>query len=243
MIPMSYFNLIDAFSETGCPVCRLLRSDAEHALDSLLYENANDADSHREFREGRGLCNTHGWQLARFSGYSLGTAVLYRATVNEVLKVIDQAGKHQPIAQKWMQQKGGLSGTALADGLEPVSPCFVCKLLGTAELTYVQVFAQSLADKKFVAAYRTSDGLCLPHFRHVLRGLDRVNADGIQILLAVQRALWDALETDLKEFEDKSSAGRMHEPMGEEGDSWRRAIGSMAGEPEVFGVNPRPLKQ
>jgi hypothetical protein len=158
---MSYFNLVDAFSESGCPVCRLLRSDAEHALDSLLYENANDADSHREFREGRGLCNTHGWQLTRFAGYSLGTAVLYRATVNEVLKVIAQTENRQPIAQKLMQQKASLSGAVLADVLEPVAPCFVCKLLNAAEQTYVQVFAQSLADEKFVAAYRISDGLCL----------------------------------------------------------------------------------
>lgn len=238
LTPMSFFNLIDAFSESGCPVCRLLRSDAERAIDALLYENANDPDSHREFRNGRGLCNTHGWQLTQYTGYSLGTTILYRATIKEVLKVIQQSVNQPPMVKKLVRRTG--RGAALADALEPVAPCFVCKLLSVAEPTYIQIFAQSLSDEKFVAAYRDSDGLCLPHFRHLLR---RVDDGAVQTLLIIQQSLWERLEAKLTLFADKNVAERMNEAIGTEGDSWQRAIGSMAGEPHVFSMNPRPVKR
>jgi hypothetical protein len=238
LTPMSYFNLIDACSEPGCPVCRLLRSDADRALDAMMYENANEPESHLEFRNGRGLCNTHGWQLTQYAGYSLGTAILYKATINEVLKVMQQTANQPPLVQKLVRRSG--RGAALADALEPTTSCFVCKTLSIAEPTYIQIFAQSLGDEKFLAAYRNSDGLCLPHFRQLLR---RVDESDVQTILAIQQSLWERLEAELKLFADKNIAERMHEAIGQEGDSWQRAIGSTSGQPNVFSMVPRPVKR
>jgi hypothetical protein len=239
---MSYFNLSDACAEPGCPVCRLLRTDAERALDALMYENANDPDSHREFRQGRGLCNTHGWQLARFAGYSLGTAILYRAAVNEVLAVLERTLNPTSPIQKLRRSANRATGAALAAALAPEAPCFVCKLLSVSEPTYLDTFAQYLGDDKLIAAYRASDGLCLPHFRGLLRRLDRLDGANTAAFLAIQQAIWGRLEAELREFADKARVERMTEAAGSEADSWRRAIGSLGGEPNIFGLTPRPPK-
>lgn len=236
MMPLSYFNLIEACAEPGCPICRLLRTDAERALDALMYENANDPDSHREFRQGRGLCNTHGWQLGRLAGYALGTAILYRAAVNEVLTVMDRIVKPAAPLPRLLRGARRPTGATLAAALEPEAPCFVCQLLSVSEPTYLQVFAQFLADDKLLTAYRTSDGLCLPHVRGLLRYVDRLEAASTTTFLSIQQAIWERLEAELWEFADKARVERMTETVGSEADSWQRAIGSLGGAPEVFGL-------
>lgn len=242
--PISYFNLMDAFAQSGCPVCCLLQRDTEQAIDAMLYEDANDADSHRAFRQGRGLCNTHGWHLTRHAGYSLGTAILYRAALNETLTVMKQQINGQNVARRLLRQKGNrISGSALADALEPVAPCIICQLLSESEPTYLQVFAQYIPDEKFLNAYRTSDGLCLPHFRELLRRFDRLDTDAVQAFIEIQQSIWEELEADLREFQDKNRHERMNEAMGKEADSWQRAIASMGGQPDVFGLHPRPAKR
>jgi Family of unknown function (DUF6062) len=220
--PLSYFDLVETFAEPGCALCNLLLRDADRFLDSLLYEHVTDPDIHRKFRASRGLCNEHSWQLIRHKGNSLGIAVLYGAVIDEVMKLIDQP----PRARR-----------SLADRLEPTGPCMACRLLADAEKRFIQVLIEYIADPKLDTAYRASDGLCLPHFRETLR--QTRDLDRQQTLLAIQKAIWSRLRTDLEEFEAKNDYRRIHEPMGTEGNSWVRAIGAVVGAEGVFGVNPR----
>lgn len=59
--PVTYFDLIDYFPQPGCAICNLLRRNVDRSLDALLYEYVGDPDSHRVFRQRRGLCNEHSW--------------------------------------------------------------------------------------------------------------------------------------------------------------------------------------
>src|SRR2546429_8463381 len=88
--PLGYFELIEAFPDSGCAICRLVLRDVDHLLDSLLYEHINDPDIQRRYRASRGLCNEHSWQLVRHKGNSLGIAILYGAVIDELLKIAEQ---------------------------------------------------------------------------------------------------------------------------------------------------------
>jgi hypothetical protein len=234
--PLSYLDLIETFPRPGCAVCNLVLRDADRFLDGLLYESVNLPETHQAFRAARGLCNTHSWQLLRYTGYSLGISILYRAVLDEVLTLLDQASDPQPgLARLW---GGGAAADAskLADHLEPSAPCLACKVMGDAEQRYLKMLGQHL-DQPLEAAYRASDGLCLPHFRQALRQTRA--PEQFRSLIALQRAIWSKLKADLEEFADKTDYRRAHEPMGAERDSWQRAVGRMAGEKGVFSVNPR----
>lgn len=238
--PVTYFDLIETFSQPGCAVCSLLLRNVDRSLDALLYEYVNDPDTHRAFRTRRGLCNEHSWQLARHTGNALGIAILYEAAVDEVLKTIDRV----PLGVDPQSGLGRLLGSAgkpnaslLADRLEPAGMCRICELLADSEKQYLHILSDYLGDERMLEAFRSSDGLCLPHFRQLLRRI-RHPAD-LQHLLSIQTAIWSRLREELAEYRDKSDYRRIREGMGAEGSSWLRAIGRLAGEKGVFGVDPR----
>lgn len=238
--PLAYYDLVETFPKPGCAICNLLLRDVDQYLDSLLYEYVNDPATHRAFRGARGLCNAHGWQLTRYMGNSLGIAVLYRAAVDEVLKIIERTPIQTNTPSGLANLLGANSeanGLALADSLEPTGQCLACALAAAAEKRYIQTFSQHMANAQLQDAYRASDGLCLPHFRQALR--ETRNPIHLQQMISIQRDIWGRLKADLEEFESKSSHDRQHEPMGAEGDSWRRAIGRMAGEKGVFSLDRR----
>jgi hypothetical protein len=238
--PVTYFDLIDLFPQPSCAVCNLLRRNVDRSLDALLYEYVSDPDTHRAFRQRRGLCNEHSWQLLRQTGNALGIAILYEAAVDEVLKTIEQIplgiGPQSGLG-RMLGAVGKPNTSSLADRLEPVGKCPICSQLVASETQYIQVFCQYLGDDRLKEAYQASDGLCLPHFRQALRCVP--DARRAQILLTIQITIWKKLQAQLQEFRDKNDHRRIKEKMGEEGNSWRRAVGRLAGEEGVFGLDPR----
>ncbi len=77
------------------------------------------------------------------------------------------------------------------------------------------------------AALIRGGGLCLPHLRLALQASGP--AAGYQALLAAQREAWSALMAELDEFIRKNDYRFQHEPMGDERDSWLRALDALLG--------------
>ncbi len=235
--PFGIFDLIEAFSQPGCAICNLLTRDVNRFLDLLLYERVNQAGTPTMFKEARGLCNEHAWRLSEVLGGALGITILYRAVLEEVLSIVSQSSTQTanwPTLGRLLGADAGTGASTLADRLESVRPCPACTLLVESEAHYVQTLSQHIGDRRLEEAYRLSDGLCLPHFRQVLRqSSDSANH---RLIIAVQTAIWTALRDQLKEFEEKHDYRRSGEGIGSEGDSWLRVIRHMAGLRGVFGL-------
>lgn len=235
--PFTYFDLVDAFAQPGCAICHLLRRDAERSLDALLYEYVNDPEVRAAFRARRGLCNEHSWQLASHTGNLLGIALLYRGVIDEVLtafrQTLPQPGPAEGASASWLRDLPRQAIHVLNRALQPGRKCMICESLAGAEGQYLQVLSEYVTDEKLLKAYRDSDGLCLPHFRKMLKTTQA--PDRSALLVSVQFAIWSRLYADLQEFIDKSDYRRISEAKGIEGDSWRRAIRGTAGEDGVFG--------
>ncbi|MDX1995968.1 MAG: DUF6062 family protein [bacterium] len=219
-----YYDLIDSFSKPGCGVCRLLKRDAARYLESLLYEYVNDRDVQKRFIEARGLCNTHSWQMTGSKGYALGIAILQA----NLLRDLDALNLGSP--------RPGLSlrRNKVSDPLEPQAPCLVCARMDETEPLYLNVMAAFLDDDRFMTAFRSSSGLCLPHVRQMRHVLEKSPA--LTSFMVVQRGVWDRLRAELDEFARKSDAYSQSEAFGEEADSWLRAIEALAGLDDVFGM-------
>lgn len=235
--PLSLYDLLDALPQPGCAVCALLRRDADRFLDTLLYEFVIDVDSQQEFRARRGLCNEHGWTLLRLSGGSLGTAILHRAALDEALQDMAQTPVRGEARLGLARLRPGTAGSPLARKLKAEGRCAACEHLDEAEAHYIQTMRQYLGDARLISAFGDSSGLCLPHFRRLLD--EAVDAAGIEDIVSAQRAIWQRLKAELEEFIDKNRHERSREPMGTEGDSWRRVIEALSGGQGIFGANRR----
>lgn len=221
-----YYDLIEACSQSGCPVCRLLVRDAERFIDSLLYEYVNDVTTQRRFRAARGVCAVHAQMMPTIKGGALGSAILWSAVLDEV-QTLEEAGG---------AGRGFLRGrrSSLADQLEPEHPCAVCIQNQRAERQYGEVICEHVNQAAFAAALRGSEGVCLPHLRLIVRQCGK--PEPVDALLAIQREIWERLQADLQLFIRKSDVNYTGEGFGAESDSWKRAIASLAGNAWTFGL-------
>jgi hypothetical protein len=228
-----YFDLLDEMTKSGCPVCNLLVRNTKKMLNTMLYEYVIEPEMHHIFRASRGLCNVHGWQLTEQSNV-MSIAVLYKAVLDEILKeVANGKSSRKRVRQLFNKKENG----ELVDSLAHNAPCPVCEKNTDYGGRYVAVFSDKLTDEKFASAYQDSDGLCLDHFMQALNhSSDHKNT---QVLVEMQRAIWDRLKHDLSEFVRKYDYNNAHEAIGAEGDSWLRAVRQMSGEKGVFGLRDK----
>lgn len=234
-----YYNLRQAIAESGCPLCRILARFAESFIDGLLYELVNDVEMRRELRKLLGMCREHAWLLIR-PGASLGVSIISQDLLNHLSRLAEAGTFEPPSAFSFFKLRSKpaavnpATAQAVAD-LSPQSACPVCVYLQNIEAHYLADLITYLPDPADLAAsYRTSDGLCLRHFRLALAQIS--DADTFTLLVELQVAIWQRLSAELAEFIRKNDHRFTGEEIGREGDAWRRAIESLAGAPPV---NPK----
>jgi hypothetical protein len=229
MKPFNYYDLIEIFPLGGCAVCHLVARDVERYIDSHLYEYVNTPDTHAMIRASRGLCAEHSAHLAAYGASVLGIAILHSAVLDEVLSITAAV----PASSTFARLRGD-ARNALAGKLEPERSCPACDALEGGEKQHVRALAEHVDDPRLADAYRASDGLCLPHFRMTIKAAP--NRANLETLISIQTAIWGKLKAELDEFARKYDVNHADTAMGEEGDSWRRALSLVAGERDVFGL-------
>jgi len=210
-------ELLHAFDEPGCPVCRLTADSVHGYLDSLVYEYVNKPATHMAVRAARGFCTIHAWHaLERINASGLGIALLYEGLVRNMLR---DMGEVQP-------GDGRRQLTQAANALKPRAACPACEHRDTVENHLLRNLLEHLDQPGFAGAFGQSAGLCLPHLRLAL-DVGGQTAAKVQ-LVAVQQAIWGQLQVELAEYIRKSDYN-VNEALGPEADSPRRAIALMAG--------------
>lgn len=230
--PFSYYDLIDMLKHPGCAVCNLLLQKTDRYMDSMLYELSLDPDVQRSFRERRGLCNEHSTQLTGYMGGSMGVAILFSGSLDEVVKAM-----HEPHDD---DRRGGLRSIFRRNGrrdpleerLAPTSVCNVCNYVGEIENRYFDTLGKFIVDRQFNAAFKTSDGLCLPHFRMAIGKIKDLSAK--EQIISIHGRIWTSLKADLDSFIAKNNYLQKHEISQQESSSWQRVV-RIAGERGVFG--------
>lgn len=223
----AYYDLIEAFAEPGCPVCRMLRRDVARLLDTVLYEYATDRGMQARFRASRGLCAEHGDQLTR-NNNALAIAVLYEQSLHEILELSGRPALADRAKRGLGRLFSASGGTALADTLEPTQTCLACETRASRESGYVRALTDDFGDAAMQTAYRASQGLCVEHFRQTLRQSSA--PEDAAAIVDIQREIWTRLRAELNEYMRKNDTTYSGEAMGAEADSWRRAVRLVSGD-------------
>ncbi len=212
------YELLQAFDQPGCPICRLTADSVHHFLEALMYEYVNEVPTHMAVRAARGFCPTHAWHIQeQINASALGIAILYEGLVRNMLNdmgdVTPDSGRRQ-IAQA-------------ANALKPRGPCPACEHRDIVEDHLLRNVLEYVEQADFASELRRSAGLCLPHLRLALVRPGATTAKAH--LIAIQRDIWSRLQRDLAEFVRKNDYTLIRAEMGEEGTSPRRAIEQMSG--------------
>ncbi len=215
-----YFDLMEALREPGCPVCRLVKRGIERHLNALLYEFVLDHKVSGRFRTARGLCSEHGYILTE-RGNALGIATLYHAVLYDLLNDTEKLPGGAP------RLFGSPRVSAAASAMEPKAPCQVCEYRDETTKRLLALIPEHLNGGDFKAAFSASNGLCLPHVTDLVKILTPVD---VNTFMNMQRPIWEALKAELETFMRRSDFQYAHEPIGAEGDSWRRAEALISGE-------------
>jgi hypothetical protein len=217
------YELLQAFDQPGCPICRLTADSVHHYLEALMYEYVNEVPTHLAVRAARGFCPSHAWHIQdQINASALGIAILYEGLVRNML---NDMGEVTP-------ESGRRQITQAANALKSRGPCPACEHRATVEDHLLRNLLDHLDQNEFVEGFRRSAGLCLPHLRLTLEHPAPPAAKAL--LIASQQQIWWQLQRDLAEFVRKNDYRTIREAMGDEGTSPRRAIEQMSGSKDLI---------
>jgi hypothetical protein len=218
-----YQILLYAFTQDGCPLCRLIYQSTYRFLDAWKYELFTDADLREELRSTQGFCHTHTWQLVHM-GAILPLAQAYRDIISDTIEHIQNGTEHSP------QATGGLF-RRFFETRSAQMECPACRRKISAEKNFIHTLREALLDEAFYDQFTNSHGLCLEHFRQACTlKLPEVTGDWLTPLRQAQLVCLRHLDEQLKELVRKHDYRFKDESHGSEMLSWRRAAGLVAGE-------------
>lgn len=232
MSSFTSYELILACRQPGCAACRLEQRAVERYLSNQLYENVNSRDLRDRLRASRGFCREHAWlAVEKNLGDALGFAIIYHDVIGAVLKRLEAV--LSPPKEGWASLQRRISETvtgivqSVLHVFTPQKRCPVCQEREQITRMIITALVKELDDPRMQEALNTSQGLCLPHLRLALEAAQ--TPAGFEALLTVHRAKLESLHAELAELIRKNDHRFIAEGFGPEGDSWRRAIGLVAG--------------
>jgi hypothetical protein len=227
-----YQALLYAFSQEGCPICRLAHERVRRFLETWKYELFTDVSVRQQIQRARGFCHAHTWQLANM-GASLQLAQSYRDIISDTIEQL-QRGSGPLFAQPGATLLQRIFETKRPSQPPQAQPdCLACQQQEKAELRYIDSFLKALPAEDFHAQFAASHGLCLQHFRQSWSMLPAENSrdSSIQALLCkAQLACLQRLDEQLAELIRKHDYRFKDEEHGPEMLSWKRAAGIVSGE-------------
>lgn len=217
-------TLREAMETWGCPLCRLSRQAEESFVASLSYERILDLKTRAQLQASHGLCATHSRMWLRVKGGSLGVATVYR----DVLRRFIATGEGMAYPRRGRRGKHPYFNRLISH-MSPEEPCPACEIEAATVRRFGTLLLEGISNPELRAPLESCGGLCIPHLQIVLKDC-KSSARARQDLLAIHRAAWQQMLSELNEFVRKNDYRFCHEALTEaEGTAWRRIIDVLVG--------------
>ena len=225
----SYFDLLEACKQTGCPVCRLSARSVKRYLESLFYENVNDPGTRDKLIKSLGFCREHVQLLLNTRiADGLGASIIYENIVKVILRKYPD-GRQSPLSSQspFGEQSHGIR--RLISASSGLGPCPACVQRDESASRTLHELSKSLGEEKLRRALQRSDGLCFPHVTQLLESLQQ--HDNVRFLLELTRNKLEMLGFQMAEFIRKNDYQFRSEGITqEEALAWKKAMCMISGE-------------
>lgn len=202
----AYTAFVDACGQPGCPLCRIEHDMVLRYISSIFYEQTTDYNLRDRLRDSLGFCREHAYfAVDELPGNALGIAIIYQDLIKYAMHHLDSS-------------RGGSS---------PRRRCPACEQRDLSMMRTLSELAKHIDDQTMTEAFKNSEGLCLFHMRHALKHT-RIPTKRA-LLLSIEHSILSKLNGELAEFVRKNDYRFAKETFGNERDSWRRAVGIVAG--------------
>ena len=191
-------------------------------------------DLRQQLCDSWGYCHKHAWGLSKVErGNVLTISIMYQDILErEAQKALVRLG-----GKKAGKTSGGLLQGLFKGKKQETSPqqhpfqtqCPACELSGEIEVNALSILLKALAEKdtQIQDGLNSSDGMCFPHLH---QGLEMTSEQHvIEFLVTFSKEKLTGIREELKELIRKNDYRFQHEPVGEEKDSWKRAISLIVG--------------
>ncbi len=206
VISANYTAFIEACAQPGCPLCRIEHDTVLKYISSIFYEQVTDYNLRDRLRDSLGFCREHAYfAVDELPGNALGIAIIYQDLI--------KFAKHHLNDPR--------------TGSSPKRRCPACEQRDLGMMRTLSDIAKHIEDEAMTNAFKSSEGLCLFHMRHALKHTRLPTRRAL--LLSIEHEILGRLSAELAEFVRKNDYRFAKETFGSERDSWRRAVGIVAG--------------
>jgi hypothetical protein len=229
----SYIRLLEALKEPDCPICKLLLEDSRAYLDQLLYESVLDVPTRMLLMESFGFCSWHARQIPTLPAIcapNIGFSIF----ASDLLRKLDYAGRAMIQNHLWKRDWKSWfkkKPRTLASVIKERS-CPACDHVKQFESYHTKDLLDSLGEPEFFEAYKTSQGICLPHFFILEQSCS--SHRNFRPLLDAHLTKAKALRETLEEFIRKQDFRLSDEITPEETKAWKLALDLLTGKPGIF---------
>ncbi len=237
-----YFELRDALTEPGCPVCAQVIHAGHGMLAALTDGQSAGGPGWVKAISLRGLCNTHAWILHQMAQKPVGLGKAYEAFLRSRIERLQRAVARQNATTRrpcsgWIRAVVECV-RAFLQGMVQIRRCPACRVAKAVERRDLGLLLDLITDMEFARAFEGSTGLCLPHLNLILRvAPDHPN---LRRLLEAHLPKMRSLQADLQDYLRRAKAPLPTLTAAEEVSLGGRVLGWTSGEAGVFGPE-RPL--
>jgi len=226
--PSSLHEILEACSQTGCPVCRIGAQTVRRQLKALFYEYVNDREMRANLVKSLGFCGEHTRLLLSHKiTNTLKTSIIYEHLVKVILREFPASSANmQP---KELSRKIS-SFVSASDGL---GECPACTRRDEAIKYTLSQITGALDNTTLVDALEKSDGFCFPHLSQLL--LQTSKPDEVNFLLTLTKNKLEARQAEMAEVIRKNDHHFHSEGISqEEAIAWKKAMVMLSG----VSINP-----
>lgn len=226
--PYSHHELLEACTQTGCPVCRIGAQTVRRQLKALFYEYVNDREMRANLVKSLGFCGEHTRLLLSHKiADTLGASIIYEHLVKVILREFPASAA--TMQAKELSRKIS-SFVSASDGL---GKCQACIRRDEAVNYTLSQISGALDNATLTDALEKSDGFCFPHLSQLF--LLTSKSTDINFLLNLTRNKLDARQLEMAEVIRKNDHHHHSEGITqEEAIAWKKAMVMLSG----VSINP-----
>jgi hypothetical protein len=191
----TFYDLKDALSRVGCPICFLAERSVARNIEDLFHEKVNDSGVAKEIKRSGGFCEKHSEQILR-TGETLGIAIIYKRLLDVFIGYLKK---------NWVKTK--------------LASCPICMTYQQAEQRYLSNLIDHWGELK--PEFAASSILCIGHTYKALGLMKQTKT--MKELVEIQIKKLGELSAELEEICRKFDYRFADEKLGKEKDAWQRA--------------------